>query len=124
MTEVVIIGGSQVLTASDSQGTENHLRYGAENDNVALLRGTWRDLTDMFDDGARLGKKYPIHQFVIAPYETMTREFMLTVALPLLAAEFKFEPLECVIVEHEKGRADPNASNKHWHVVVTHFDPD
>jgi hypothetical protein len=122
--EIVIIGGSNVLTASGGDGTENHLRYGAENDRVTLIQRTWRDIHDIFDDAERLGRQYAIRQFILAPYEDMSRDFMLTVALPILAKEFKFRPFECSIVEHEKGRADPGACRVHWHIVLAHFDPD
>lgn len=124
MSEIMIIGSSQVLTASGADGTENHLRYGAENDRVTLIRRTWADITDMFDDAARHRLRYAIKHFIVAPYEPTTRHLMLTVALPLLAAEFNFNAFECSVVEHEKDRADDEAFNLHWHVVCPHFTAD
>ena len=124
MSEIMIIGSSQVLTASGADGTENHLRFGAENDRVTLIQRTWADIHDMFDDAAKLKKRYAIKHFIVAPYRPMSRRLMLTVALPAIAKEFKFDPLQCSVVEHEKDRTDPEAFNVHWHVVTTHFNPD
>jgi hypothetical protein len=124
MTEIMIVGSSQVLTASGVDGTENHLRFGAENDKVTLIRRTWKDIGDMFDDAVAMKKRYAIKHFIVAPYRPMSRRLMLTVALPAIAKEFQFDPLLCSVVEHEKDRADPAAFNVHWHVVTTHFNPD
>lgn len=122
--DLMIIGSSQVLSASGSDGTENHLRFGAENDKVTLIQRTWQDIRDMFDDAKHQNLRYAIKHFIFAPYEETSRDFMMTVALPIACKEFKLNPLECSVVEHEKGRADhPEACKRHWHVVTSHFDP-
>lgn len=123
MDKDLIISAVQTLASGEPDATVTHLRYGSENQRIILLQGAWADVTDMFDDAERFRKKYSLQHLVVAPFELMTRDQMMTVALPLIATRLNFPACEAVVVEHEKARSDPDAFPTHWHIVIEHFDP-
>jgi hypothetical protein len=76
----MIVRNKQVLTASAVDGTESHLRLGAENDRVTLIQLTWADIHDiLFRDGPVLRQRYAIKHFIVAPRRPTSQRPMLTV---------------------------------------------
>ncbi|WP_429955941.1 hypothetical protein ACQW08_01245 [Gluconobacter japonicus] len=64
--------------------------------------------------------KYGFHHFKISPKEALTRE-QFNDLLNNLSTEYKFDKDDITVVEHTKPRASADAYNKHWHVIVPHY---
>jgi hypothetical protein len=64
-------------------------------------------------------------QFIVAPYQDMSREDFLTYVLPLLAMVFSFQQFRCVIFEHLKHSEDRanGGSLRHWHICISYVNP-
>jgi hypothetical protein len=118
----VIIKSVRVGANASQKRFRDHLLRGAENDAVALIKGTETDISDLFADARRTGHKFAIRHWIIAPHDHTTRDQALRV-VELLAREFGFDARAAVIVEHTKQRALSDAFNQHWHVGVAEVDP-
>jgi hypothetical protein len=117
----VIIKSVRVATKASQKRFRDHLLRGAENDAVALLRGTETDIGDLFADAKRGGARYAVRHWIVAPAQTMTRDQAQCV-VDMLAREFSFAPSRAVIIEHEKRRATGDAFGRHWHIAVGEVD--
>ena len=69
------------------------------------------------------GRKFATMQFIISPWQEVSREEFFRYVLPLLAAVFGFNVLDCVVFEHIKPRQYGDAVARHWHVIVNYVDP-
>jgi hypothetical protein len=118
----VIIKSVRVGAGASQRRFRDHLFRGAENDAVAILRGTEADITDLFADARRGGARYAVRHWIIAPHEAMTRDQARHV-VEMLAKEFGFNASAAVMIEHQKRRATGDAFGRHWHVAVGEFDP-
>lgn len=122
-TGAMIIGNRLAQVSNGANFTLQHMLNAEENERAECIQGSPRDLHDMFDKHKRLGRRYAIMQFMVAPYRILTRDQFLTVVLPLLARVFEFSPERANIFEHQKPRTNRNASNVHWHICVSYTDP-
>lgn len=111
----LIIDSSNLMASTSIKAVEIHLRFGAENDKITLLRGSWRGLKTAVDNALANDQKYSFKHVIFAPYEATTREEFLTVIIPLFCKEFGIDPDDMLLVEHEKARSDPNACIRHMH---------
>jgi hypothetical protein len=118
----VIIKSVRVGSAASQRRFRDHLFRGAENDTVAILRGTEADITDLFADARRGGARYAVRHWIVAPHEAVTRD-QARYVVDMLAKEFGFSASAAVIIEHQKRRATGDAFGTHWHVAVGECDP-
>ena len=114
----LIIDNSNLMASTSIKAVETHLRYGAENEKSRLLQGTWHSLSNKVERALLNEQKYAFKHVIFAPYEDTTTEEFLTVIVPLYCKEFGINPDDILLVEHQKGRADPKACRLHWHGVA------
>ena len=118
----MIIKGLRQNTRTGVGRLVRHLRHGTENEDIAVLCGTFEDVADMQRDATKRKATYSVRHWIIAPREPMSRGNLRDV-IDLLAKEFDFSANRCVIVEHKKRRAVSDAYDLHWHVLVGEVDP-
>jgi hypothetical protein len=121
--EPMIIGNAASAVRTDVDHTIEHFLNAAKNEYSACIQRTPQDLRDFMNDGKKRGHKYGARLFMVAPYRDMTREFLLTTALPLIARLFGFPASEAVVFEHGLERKGKAASGVHFHFAVSHADP-
>lgn len=118
----MIIKSQRVATAASRKRLADHLFRGHENSAIAILRGSERDLADLFHDARHHGARYSVRHWIVAPLEPASRQQVLRV-IDLLAGEFRFAPSQAIVIEHEKERATSEAFNRHWHICVGEVNP-
>lgn len=117
----MIITSSRIKARSGHRAVANHVLRGKDNEKVILLRGGEHQLADAVEDAREWKRQYAIRHFSISPQEPMTRK-QLREVLDDLSAEFGFDPATATVVEHQKQRADGQAHDRHWHILVPEVD--
>lgn len=118
----MIIKGLRQHTRTGVGRLVRHLRQGSDNEDIAVLRGTFDDVVDMQRDATKRKSTYSVRHWIVAPREVMSRDGLREI-IGLLAQEFGFSIGRCVIVEHKKRRSVSDAYDVHWHVLVGEVDP-
>ena len=118
----MIVQAARIAVASGHTSTADHVFAGSKNEAIHVLQGTRQDLEDMVRDAGAAVKKYAFRHYKLSPYEDTTRAQVLELAADI-AAEFGFDVARCVLVEHEKARADDQACGRHWHLLAPEWDP-
>lgn len=118
----MIIQAARIAAASGHGRTADHVFAGDANDAIHVLQGSRGDLADMVSDARAAGKRWAIRHYKFSAYEETTRAEALALAEEI-AAEFGFDLLRCVIIEHRKPRADGVACGRHWHLLAPEWDP-
>jgi hypothetical protein len=118
----VIIKSDRVTTAASKSRLADHLFRGQENAAIAVLRGSERELFDLFRDARLHGSAYCVRHWIVAPLQPVSRDQLFAI-VNLLADEFKFDAARAIVVEHTKQRATPDAFDRHWHICLGEVDP-
>ncbi|MGY4461539.1 hypothetical protein [Bradyrhizobium sp. LB13.1] len=121
----MIIQNRLAATVSGANHSIAHLLNADDNESAECIQGSPRDLVDMVNQAKAGGKKYSMMQFIIAPWQDMSREDFLTYVLPLLAMVFSFAQMRAVVFEHVKRPEDrqQGGSLRHWHICISYVDP-
>ena len=118
----MIITSSRIKTSSGHKAVANHVLRGRDNERIITLSGGEYRLENAIEDAKRWGRAYGIRHFTINPAESISREQAAEV-LKNLADEFQFDPSAATVIEHQKPRADGQAHDRHWHVLLPEVDP-
>lgn len=119
----MIIQTKAIKVSSGADKTANHIFYGDKNEHIDVLEGSHFQMKDAMRQAKNNSLKYGFHHFKISPKETLTNE-QLRETISKLSQEYKFNPDDITLVEHTKNRADKTASNKHYHLIVPHYQSD
>lgn len=118
----MIIKSERVATSASRTRLANHLFRGQENSAIVALRGSERDLADLFRDARQHGARYGVRHWIIAPLQPATREQVFCI-VDSLAGEFRFDASRAIVIEHAKERATEEAFSQHWHLCVGEVNP-
>ncbi len=118
----MIIKSERVATSASRTGLADHLFRGRENSAIIVLRGSERDLADLFRDARQHGARYGVRHWIIAPLQPATREQVFCI-VDSLAREFRFDVSRAIVIEHAKVRATEEAFGRHWHLCVGEVNP-
>lgn len=119
----MLIKSTRAETSAGARRLANHILRGAGNENITVLRGAEADIDDAFRDARHCGNKFAIRHFIIAPAVHITLEQVL-LCVAWLGAEFGFDPMSALVVEHQKQRiGGENNTDRHYHVLVSEIDP-
>lgn len=118
----MIITSSRIKTSSGHKAVANHVLRGRDNERIITLSGGEYRLENAIEDAKRWGRAYGIRHFTINPAESISREQAAEV-LKNLADEFQFDPSAATVIEHQKPRADGQAHDRHWHVLLPEVNP-
>lgn len=119
----MIIQTKAIKVSSGADKTANHIFYGDKNEHIDVLEGSHFQMKDAMRQAKNNSLKYGFHHFKISPKEKLTNE-QLRETINKLAQEYKFNPDDITLIEHTKKRADTTASDKHYHLIVPHYQPD
>lgn len=118
----IIIQTKAIKVSSGADKTANHIFYGDKNEHIDVLEGSNSQMKDAMRQTKHKYLKYGFHHFKISPKEKLTNE-QLRETINKLAQEYKFNPEDITLIEHTKKRADTTASDKHYHLIVPHYQP-
>ncbi|MDE7547465.1 hypothetical protein PY793_05625 [Acetobacter fabarum] len=118
----MIIQTKAIKVSSGADKTANHIFYGDKNEHIDVLEGSHFQMKDAMRQAKNNRLKYGFHHFKISPKEKLTNE-QLRETINKLAQEYKFNPDDITLIEHTKKRADTTASDKHYHLIVPHYQP-
>jgi hypothetical protein len=117
----MIIKSYRTPTAYGHKHFRNHVFRGEDNENISVIQGVERDAEDYFDEANREGRQYAIRHIIISPEAPTTHDEMMEIVRDL-GKEFRFDPDDAVIIEHEKPRVGEGVFDKHWHVLIPDWD--
>ncbi|MFT8663955.1 MAG: hypothetical protein ABF772_02860 [Acetobacter orientalis] len=118
----MIIQTKAIKVSSGADKTANHIFYGDKNEHIDVLEGSHFQMKDAMRQAKNNSLKYGFHHFKISSKEKLTNE-QLRETINKLAQEYKFNPDDITLIEHTKKRADTTASDKHYHLIVPHYQP-
>ncbi|GBQ61383.1 hypothetical protein AA103196_0006 [Ameyamaea chiangmaiensis NBRC 103196] len=116
----MIIQTRAIKASSGATDTATHIFSGEKNEQIEVLEGSEFQLNNAMQTAQSENLKYGFHHFKISPKEALSREQFSDV-LNDLSNEYKFDKDDITVVEHTKPRATQDAYNKHWHVIVPHY---
>lgn len=119
----MIIQTKAIKASSGAGKTASHIFAGDKNEKIERLEGGDFQMKDAMRQAENNKLKYGFHHIKISPREYITKE-QLNETINKLSQEYKFNRDDVTLVEHTKNRADKTASNKHYHLIVPHYQAD